>query len=121
MQIKPAYNNLIEEIFFALLEKIQIAENNNIKNIIIDPGIGFGKTKENNFEILDRIEELYTLNKPVMVGISRKSFLGITDNNDELKDSLSAALSYPLITKNVDFLRVHNVKLHKQLLNTITF
>ena len=52
-----------------------------------------------------------------MVGLSRKSLLGVNDNNNDLKDTLSLALSYPLILKGVDYLRVHNVKLHKQLLD----
>jgi dihydropteroate synthase len=54
-----------------------------------------------------------------MVGISRKSLLGIKENNNDLKDSLSLALSYPLILAGVDYLRVHNVKLHKTMLNIL--
>ena len=54
-----------------------------------------------------------------MVGISRKSLLGINEDNNELKDSLTLALSYPLLQKGVDYLRVHNVKLHKSLLKTM--
>ena len=54
-----------------------------------------------------------------MVGISRKSILGLAEsNNNDLKDTLSLALAYPLMQKNIDYLRVHNVKLHKQLLNS---
>ena len=118
MQDNPIYNDVIEEIYFNLKEKIQYAKSYGIEDIIIDPGIGFGKTKENNFEILNRIEEFYNLG-PTMIGISRKSFLGIKENNNELKDSLSLAISYPLITKGVDYLRVHNVKLHKNLINLL--
>ena len=51
-----------------------------------------------------------------MLGLSRKSFLGVNENNNDLKDSLTLAYSYPLIKQGVDYLRVHNVKLHKQLL-----
>ena len=117
MQQNPVYNDVIEEIYFKLLEKVDFAHSKGIKNIIIDPGIGFGKTKKDNFEILDRIEEFYSLNCPVMVGVSRKSLLGVNGENNELKDSLSAAISYPLIKSGVDYLRVHNVKLHKQLIS----
>ena len=117
MQQNPVYNDVIEEIYFKLLEKVDFAHSKGIKNIIIDPGIGFGKTKKDNFEILDRIEEFYSLNCPVMVGVSRKSLLGVNGDNNELKDSLSAAISYPLIKSGVDYLRVHNVKLHKQLIS----
>ena len=97
-----------------------LAKKYNIENIIIDPGIGFGKLKEDNFEILNRIEEFYSLNYPIMVGVSRKSVLGIANNDEnELKDVLSTAIAYPLIQKGVDYLRVHNVKYHRQLLNSV--
>ena len=116
---KIVYNDVVEEVYLSLLKKIELAKRYNIKNIIIDPGIGFGKLKEDNFEILNRIEEFYSLNYPIMVGVSRKSFLGITNNDEnELKDVLSTAIAYPLIKKGVDYLRVHNVKYHRQLLNS---
>ena len=119
MQNKPDYINVVEEVYLSLKNKIEYAKSLGIKNIIADIGIGFGKSKEHNFELLNRIEEFFSLNCPVMVGISRKSLLGVTNNDNDLKDSLSLALSYPLIQKGVDFLRVHNVKLHNSLLNTL--
>ena len=120
MQNSPTYTNVVEEIFLNLKNKAEYADSLGIKHIIIDPGIGFGKTASDNFEILNRIEEFKTLNLPIMVGISRKSLLGIKYDNNDLKDSLSLALSYPLIQKNIDYLRVHNVKLHKALINLET-
>ena len=120
MQDSPVYTNVVEEVYLSLREKIEYAKSLGISNIIADAGIGFGKTKENNFEIIDRIEEFYSLNVPIMVGVSRKSLLGVKNNNNELKDSLSLAISYPLIKKGVDYLRVHNVKLHKELLNSLS-
>ena len=119
MQTEPKYNNLIEDIYMSLQNKAKYAESLGIENIIIDPGIGFGKTKEDNFEILNRCEEFFSMNYPVMIGISRKSMLQVTENNNEIKDILSVALSYPLAKKGVDYLRVHNVKLHKKMLNFI--
>ena len=119
MQDRPFYVNVAEEIYLSLKTKTEYAESLGITDIIIDPGIGFGKRREDNFEILNRIEEFYSLEYPVMVGISRKSLLGIREDNNDLKDSLSLALSYPLIQKGVDYLRVHNVKLHKALLNSL--
>ena len=116
MQDNPTYNNVVEEIYLSLLKKIELANSKGITDIIIDPGIGFGKTKEDNFEILNRIEEFYSLGYPIMIGLSRKSFLGIKENDNNIKDALSAAVSYPLL-KKVDYLRVHNVKLYKYLLN----
>lgn len=115
---KPLYQDVVEEVYLSLFNKICIAKEKNIKNIIIDVGIGFGKTKEDNYELLNRIEEFYSLDLPIMVGVSRKSLLGLQDSNDNtLKDALTLAVSYPLIQKQVDYLRVHNVKLHKQLLD----
>ncbi len=116
MQKNPEYEDVVEEIYLNLLDKIEFAHSKGIQNIIIDPGIGFGKTKEDNFEILDRIEEFYSLGCPVMVGVSRKSLLGVNNQDIELKDALSAAISYPLIKSGINYLRIHNVKLHKQLL-----
>lgn len=109
------YTNLIDEIFLSLKTKSDIAKEKGIKTIIIDPGIGFGKTREQNYEILNRIEEFYSLNLPVMVGVSRKSFLSIPDESNDTKDALTLAVSYPLVQKGVDYLRVHNVKLHKYI------
>lgn len=119
MQVNPEYDDVVEEIFKNLKIKIDCANAQGINKIIIDPGIGFGKTKEHNFEILDRIEEFFSLNCPIMIGVSRKSMLCVNSDDNALKDSLTLAISYPLIIKRVDFLRVHNVKLHKQLLNSI--
>lgn len=116
MQNNPNYNNLMDEVYLSLQTKINLAREHGIEKIIVDPGIGFGKTAEQNFEIINRTEELYSLGYPVMVGISRKSLLGVNNNDNSLKDTLSLAISYPLILKKVDYLRVHNVKLHKRIL-----
>ena len=119
MQINPRYTNITDEIFMSLKTKIEIAKNAGIKNIIAYPGIGFGKTREHNFEILDRIEEFFGLGCPIMAGVSRKSLLNVENDDNDLKDSLSAAISYPLAKKGIDYLRVHNIKLHKYMLKQI--
>lgn len=111
---KPEYNDVVEEVYLNLLNKLEFAKSKGIENIILDVGIGFGKKREDNYMILNRIEEFFSLHNPLMVGVSRKSLLGDFDN--ETKDALTLAVSYPLIQKGVDYLRVHNVKLHKQLL-----
>lgn len=118
MQINPVYENLIDEIFCALREKIILAVDSGIKlqNIIVDPGIGFGKTKEQNFEIIKHIDEFSSLLCPVMLGVSRKSLIAVEDNSNESKDIYTLAINSRLLDKNVSFFRVHNVKLHRQLL-----
>lgn len=119
MQDKPVYSNLMDEIFLGLKNKIDIALSKGIKreNIIIDPGIGFGKTREDNFEILRRIEELYGLGCPVMLGVSRKSLLNMPDEDNFTKDIFTLALNAVAINKKVDYIRVHNVKLHRKFLD----
>lgn len=118
MQDNTDYSNLMDEIYLSLKSKIDLALSKGIKreNIIIDPGIGFGKTREQNFEIIRRIEELYSLGCEVMLGISRKSLLNLPDKSNEIKDIYTVALNTLLVQKQVDYIRVHNVKLHKQLL-----
>ena len=119
MQDKPVYENLTDEIFLGLKNKIDIALSKGIKreNIIIDPGIGFGKTREDNFEIIRRIEELYSLDCPVMLGVSRKSLLNMPDEDNFTKDIFTLALNAVAINKKVDYIRVHNVKLHRKFLD----
>ena len=111
------YNDVVEDVYNSLLNKSKQAQEKGVKNIILDVGIGFGKSKNDCIELLNRIEEFYSLELPLMLGISRKSFLGVVGDNNSLKDSLTLALSYPLIQKGVDYLRVHNVKAHRQLLD----
>lgn len=118
MQVNPTYENLMDEIFFELKKKTDFAIENGVmpENIIIDAGIGFGKTNEQNFEIIHRIEELKALNFPIMLGISRKSFLGMQDSTNEEKDIFTLALNAILVDK-INFIRVHDVKRHKQFLD----
>lgn len=123
MQITPEYKNIIDEIYLNLKKKTNSALELGIKpeNIIIDPGIGFGKTKEQNFEILKRIEEFCSLNYPIMLGVSRKSFLEMQDETNEIKDIYTLALNTLAINKNISFIRVHNVELHAKLLKLDIF
>lgn len=115
MQDAPHYNDVIEEIYLDLKKKCDFAKSKGIENIILDPGIGFGKTRENNFEIIRRIEEFKGLGYPVMLGISRKSFLQIDDNLE--RDIYTTAINALAIEKNIDYIRVHNVKMHKKLID----
>ena len=118
MQILPKYKNVVDEIFFALNEKVKIANNAGISDIILDVGIGFGKTQSHNIELIKRIKEFKSLNYPLMLGTSRKSFLGVENNDNDLKDSLTLAYDAIAIQAEVDYLRVHNVKLHKMFMNS---
>lgn len=121
MQDNPVYENLMDEIYLNLKEKVEYALSNGIKkeNIIVDPGIGFGKTKAHNFEILNRWQELKTIGCPVLIGLSRKSLLGMPDVSNEDKDLYTLAFNSVLMRDNVDIIRVHNVKIHKNFQNII--
>ena len=119
MQKNPTYSNLMDEIYCSLHNKVQLALSRGIKkeNIIIDPGIGFGKTRKDNFEILKRWQELKGIGCPVLIGVSRKSLLNMPKSTNEEKDIYTLALDSILISQKVDYLRVHNVKLHKNFLD----
>lgn len=117
MQNAPQYQNLMDEIYINLKRKVDFAASKGIKkeNIIIDPGIGFGKTRENNFEIIKRWKELKTIGCPILIGLSRKSLLNMPDAANDEKDIYSLALNSILMNDNIDYIRVHNVKIHKTL------
>ena len=95
MQDNPTYESLISDIKNYLIKRIDYAVSKGVhrKKIIIDPGIGFGKTVENNFEIINNLNHFVKLNFPVLLGASRKSFIGIALNlseNERLEGSLAA-------------------------------
>ena len=117
MQVNPTYDNVIDEIFKNLKAKVDYALSNGIdkSRIIIDVGICFGKRREDNFELIKRMSEFKALGCEIMAGISRKSFLALDDELE--KDIYTTALSTLLIEQNIHYLRVHNVKMHKKLLN----
>lgn len=116
MQNNPHYENLMDEIYFNLRKKVDFAISKGInrENIIVDPGIGFGKTKEHNIEIIKRWKEFKTIGCPVLIGLSRKSLLELQNSDNEEKDLYSLALGSILINEGIDYLRVHNVKIHKK-------
>lgn len=118
MQINPQYDNLIDDIFLNLKNvKLKNALESGIKkeNVILDVGIGFGKTRQQNFELLRRIDEFKSIGCEMMIGLSRKSLLDMPDATNDEKDIFTTALNTIAIEKNVEYLRVHNVKLHKKL------
>ncbi|MEO0088359.1 MAG: dihydropteroate synthase [candidate division WOR-3 bacterium] len=114
MQKRVHYKDVIQEIYDYLKERIAYAINKGIKRekIIIDPGIGFGKLLEHNLEIIRRLEEFKTLNQPILVGHSRKSFIGKILNYDKPQERLYGSLGCAVLLalKNVNILRVHDVK-----------
>lgn len=114
MQVNPAYGDVVKEIISTLEESIKKAKSSGITadKIIIDPGIGFGKTLEHNIEILKRLDEFKRLGYPICVGTSRKSFIGKMLNSDDSGDRLAGTLATCAIAvmKGAKILRVHDVK-----------
>ena len=118
MQENPKYENLLEDIKSYLNQSISIAEEAGIgeDKIIIDPGIGFGKTLDDNLKILKNLREFKSLEKPVMIGVSRKSFIGkILDlpTDERLEGSLASMAV--AIMNGANILRVHDVKESKRV------
>src|SRR4029077_16287041 len=95
MQVRPRYKDVIEEIseFFRQQYARAIGLNIDPMAIAFDPGIGFGKTLEHNLELLARLERLRTHDRPLMVGVSRKSFLGKLVGSSEITDRLVPGLA----------------------------
>lgn len=107
------YDNLLEDVCSELLESVAIARAAGIPDsyIILDPGIGFGKTVEQNLELIDRLGELRSLGFPILLGPSRKSFIGYTLNlpPDQRVEGTAAAVAIG-IARGADIIRVHDVE-----------
>lgn len=107
------YTNFMEDVLMDLSETIKIAQKAGIDNtkIILDPGVGFGKTYENNLEIINKLEELHSFGYPLLLGTSRKSVIGLTLDlpaNERVEGTLVTTVFGVL--KGCSFVRVHDVK-----------
>ncbi|MGB9794098.1 dihydropteroate synthase [Caldisericum exile] len=118
MQRNPHYDDLMKELLEYFEERINFLSSFGIDKIIIDPGIGFGKTKEHNLEILNKLHEFTIFNKPILVGLSRKSFIGFTLDNRPVDDRLYGTLASNMFSliKGASILRVHDVLPHKDMI-----
>ena len=115
MQNSPKYKHTAVEIIQFLAERIKVARKKNIIDIIVDPGFGFGKTVEHNFEILNNLENFKALDAPLLTGFSRKSmiFKTLKTTSDEALNGTSSLNTIALM-KGVNILRVHDVKEAKE-------
>lgn len=113
MQKKPRYDDVVADILRFLRERVERAEKKGIRReyIIIDPGIGFGKTAEHNLEIISRLKEFKSLGLPILVGASRKSFIGKVLDKD-VDDRLSGGLAMlsMSIQNGASIVRAHDVR-----------
>ena len=114
------YENVVNDVMCSLKTLIKNALEKNIskKNIIVDPGIGFSKDLNQNLEILRNLDEFKNLNLPILIGASRKRFLGeiLNEINPKERDIGTLAISCLCSHFNIDIVRVHNVKMNYQIL-----
>ena len=111
MQQNTSYEHLIKDMLFYFSERIAIAKSLGIVDIIADPGFGFSKTIAQNYELLNQLEHFNSLEKPILVGFSRKSMV-YKPLNTSAKEALNGTsiLNTIALQKNASILRVHDVK-----------
>ncbi len=117
MQKDPFYEDVVEEIYGYFEQRIEYLENEGVKKIIIDPGIGFGKRVEDNLHLLRDLKDFTFLSKPVLAGTSRKSFIGKILNR-EVDERLfgSVATQIVAVQNGAKIVRVHDVRATKDAL-----
>jgi dihydropteroate synthase len=121
MQVDPRYDDVVAEVARFLDERLVFAVSQGIAEelVCLDPGIGFGKTVEHNFELLRRLDELVALGRPILVGISRKSSLGRIMGDPEATTGSTAAsvgAAVAAYERGATILRVHDVREHVEAL-----
>jgi dihydropteroate synthase len=112
MQVDPRYEDVVDDVKAFLAERMQVAVDAGVgeDQIWLDPGIGFGKTLEHNLELLRRLGELRELGRPLVVGTSRKSFIGKIDGS-EVEERIGGSIASAVLAtaEGADVLRVHDV------------
>jgi len=112
MQVEPSYDDVVEDVKGFLAERMEAAVGAGVdeERIWLDPGIGFGKTLEHNLELLRRLGELRELGRPLVVGTSRKSFIGKIDGSG-VDERIGGTIASSILaaTEGADVLRVHDV------------
>ncbi len=111
MQINPQYENVVEELLHFFTKKILEYESQGLKQLIIDPGFGFGKNLNHNYQLMAELERFHILNKPILVGISRKSMIQkILNTTADRALNGTTALNMLALIKGAKILRVHDVR-----------
>ncbi len=116
MQVNPRYENVVEEVYLFLKEQAKQAFSLGINQIIVDPGIGFGKTLEQNLTILKDLDRFRSLGYPILAGPSRKSFIGsVLDLPIDQRLEGTAAAVTACVLRGASIVRVHDVKEMKRV------
>ena len=110
MQDNPCYKNVVEEVIAFFNERITFLRSKGVSSFILDPGIGFGKTLDHNLSLIKASSQFVSLGYPVMLGVSRKSFISAVMTSDVSK-RLGGGLAASMygVSQGVDYLRTHDV------------
>jgi dihydropteroate synthase len=111
MQNNPYYSDTVSEVYDFLVERTKAAELSGIKNIIVDPGIGFGKRISDNYQLINRLEEFKSIGYPILIGVSKKSFLGKSlDLDIDQRENATVCTESISMNNGARIIRTHNVK-----------
>jgi dihydropteroate synthase len=118
MAQQTSYENLLKEMLDYFHKKVSLLQNSGVKDILVDPGFGFAKTVEQNFELLNKLDFLQIAGKPILVGLSRKSMIWKTlKTNPEGALNGTSALNTIALLKGASILRVHDVREAKEVID----
>jgi dihydropteroate synthase len=116
MQKNPNYKDVLKEVYDFLMVQSLKAKQNDISKIIVDPGIGFGKRIEDNFSLIKNLNYFESLGYPIMIGLSKKSFIGKTLNLEiDEREIGTVILETAAVLKSARIIRTHNVKYCNQI------
>ncbi len=117
MQNNPTYHHIADDIFSFFTQKIELLASRGIEQTIIDPGFGFGKTIEHNYQLMRDLDRFNSFKKPLLVGVSRKSMIyKLLNSSPEESLNGSIALNMYALMKGANILRVHDVKPAKEII-----
>jgi dihydropteroate synthase len=121
MQVAPTYDDVVSEVTAFLEERLAFAVSHGVSEnrVCLDPGIGFGKTPDQNLELVRRLDAIVALGRPVLVGLSRKSTVGKTLGHAETRvatDAASVGAAVAAFDRGASIFRVHDVRLHVEAL-----
>jgi len=121
MQKNPKYDNVVKDILTFFSGKVEELKLLGVDNVILDPGFGFGKTLDHNYELMNGLGQFSVLNKPIMIGVSRKSMIGklLGCTPDEALNG-TIVLNTVALMKGIDILRVHDVKEAVEAIRIVT-
>jgi dihydropteroate synthase len=124
MQKDPRYGDVVDDVRAFLEDRVRFAVGEGVREerIVLDPGIGFGKTLDHNLELLRRLDEIVAIGFPVVIGTSRKSFLGRLTGRDDPHDRVAATLATTVLAleRGAEIFRVHDVAPTKDALAVAT-